>query len=87
MTVEKIPVDYTRPKILTGKEIWAVPEPPSEMVWEICPYLRMDSKHEGCRQCPQFEDHEHYGQCQRGCYGLAEEACRVVFAMQKKLDQ
>ncbi len=81
MTVENIPVRYRRPRTLTGKEIWAVPEPSPEMVWEICPYLRTAAEHEGCQQCPQFEQNETYGRVQRGCYGMAEEACRVVLAM------
>ncbi len=86
-SVDKIPVRYRRPRNLTGKEIWDVSEPPSEMVWEVCPYLRMDKEDKGCQQCPQWEEDERYGKTQRGCYGLASEACRIVIAMQRKLEE
>ncbi len=82
MNVEKIPVRFRRPRTLTGKEMWDAPEPPPEMVWEVCPYIR--AKLEGCEQCPTWEDDPDYGKVQRGCYGMAAEACRVVMAMQKK---
>ena len=78
-----LPVRYRRPRSLTGKEIWDAPAPPAEMVWEVCPYLRLHEDDPRCRQCPQWEDDPGYGKVQRGCYGLAEEACRVVFAMRK----
>ena len=86
MTVEKISVRYRRPQTLTGKEMWDAPEPPPEMVWEICPYLRMGAgaEQEGCQQCPAWDEDKDYGKVQRGCYGFAAEACRVVVAMQKK---
>ena len=85
MNVEKIPVRFKRPRTLTGREMWDAPEPPPEMVWEVCPYLRMNAEHEGCQQCPTWEEDSDYGKVQRGCYGLAAEACRIVMAMQKKL--
>lgn len=66
----------------TAKQIWKQREPPEEMVWAVCPYLRSHMDDTECKNCPQWEEHELHGKCQRGCYGLAAEACRIVFAMQ-----
>lgn len=83
--VEKIPIRYKRPRILTGREIWDVPDPPPEMVWEICPYLRLHKEHTRCQQCPTWEEDKEYGKIQRGCYAMASEACRVVLAMKEQI--
>jgi hypothetical protein len=64
----------------TPREIWAAREPLSETVWAVCPYLR-DGK--DCNRCPAWGPEEHEGEkCQRGCYALAAEACRVVATLQ-----
>jgi len=81
MTVEKIPIRYRRPRTLTVEETCDIADPPPEMVWELCPYIRAIL--DGCQQCPRWEDHEDHGRVQKLCYGLAEEACRVVLAMQR----
>lgn len=86
--VIKIPVKKRYPRTVRGKEIWNQAEPSESMVWEICPYIR--SNLENCNHCPRWEFDEvaaRYtkdGIVQRGCYGLADEACRIVFAMQKR---
>lgn len=82
MSVVEFPKEKVYPKLLGGREIWDQAEPPSEMVWEVCPYTR--SHDAGCKHCPRFEDDKDYGPMQRGCYGMAAEVCRVVFAMQKR---
>jgi hypothetical protein len=67
---------------LTGREIWDAEEPPPEMVWAMCPYLR---RGDDCAECPTEEYDGHSEQMvQRGCYTLAAEACRVVAAMQSR---
>lgn len=84
MSVVRLPVEKVYPATVRGKEVWAQDEPPTEMVWAICPYTRNATGDGRCLHCPRtFIDNVH-GECQRGCYTLAAEACRVVLAMQKR---
>lgn len=87
-SVENIPVRYTRPRTVKGHDVWATSEPPKEMVWEVCPYLRLDRlpPENGCQHCPEWEMHGE-DKVQRGCYSFAAETCRVVFAMQARETQ
>jgi len=88
--VIKFPKKRTYHRIVTGREVWDQKEPSSEMVWEVCPYTRsrrsIDDQ-DGCLHCPRYEEDPDCGKVQRGCYAMAAEACRVVFAMQKRLDK
>lgn len=79
--ITRIPVEYRRPALLTPAEIHAIPDPSDAMVWELCPYLRPGLS---CAACPSTEHDEDYGEVKRGCRGMAEEACKVVVAMQAK---
>lgn len=81
MAVVPLNARFHRARALSGEEVWRAPRPPSEMVWELCPYLRMSEDESRCRQCPEWETDPHYGKVQRGCYALSQEACRVVLAM------
>lgn len=64
-----------------GAEIYTQPKPPDEMVWAICPWVQ---RHYGqCEKCPEYQP-INGEMVQRGCYAMAEEACRVVFAMQAR---
>jgi hypothetical protein len=86
--VVKAPIRYHNKQVIKGREIWDQEEPPSEMVWDVCVYTRSgDSKSDDmrCHRCPRWEDDDDYGKVQRMCYGIAAEACRVVFAWQKRL--
>lgn len=90
MAVIKFPKKRTFRPVLRGHEVWAQEEPPSEMVWEVCNYTRnrrSESDQDGCYHCPRLEVDPEHGEVQRGCYGMAAEACRVVFAMKKLLDR
>lgn len=83
----KFPKSKRHRRSVSGNEIWDQQEPPKEMVWEVCPYLRMhrmakDEHH--CKHCPPTADVPNYGKGIPGCYGLAAEACRIVFAMQAR---
>ena len=71
------PVKYKRHRTLTYDEIYDIEIPP-ETVWEVCPYLT-DKKCEGCKVEEKDE-----GKSGRLCYFMAEEACKVVIAMQRK---
>lgn len=88
MTVTKIPTKYRRPRVITGKEIWASPEPSDLMTWEICTYVKgMKNFEEGCQQCPRWckdDDFTRRGKYKKSCRMWAEEACRVVMAVQRK---
>ena len=77
--VVKAPMRRVYPPRIRGKQIWAQDEPPPEMVWEVCPYAR---RLEPCQHCPEQETDESGRVFQRGCYGLAAEVCRIVFACQ-----
>lgn len=71
-----------RVRIVSGKEIWAAPEPTDLMAWAVCPYLLRDYPLGECKRCPEWERDKKYGKVKRGCRMTAEEACRVVLAAQ-----
>lgn len=82
----KFPGRFHRHRQLSPKEMYAVPEPPDELVWELCPYLRLHRQDDWrCRQCPRWVHDERHGKLCLGCYGMAQEAVRVVLGMQAKL--
>jgi len=81
-TVVKFPLEKSYPETVSGREVWAQKEPSPEMVWAVCPYIR--SAIERCKHCSPWEIDERYGEMRRGCYGMAAEACRIVFAMQNR---
>jgi hypothetical protein len=81
MSVTKLDVQFRRAPQVSPREIWDQAEPPPEMVWEVCPYLRGHLDESRCQQCPPWEDDPAHGKVSRGCYGLAGEVCRIVFAM------
>lgn len=82
--ITKFPVEKVYPPIVRGREIWDQAEPPPEMVWAVCPWMRKYLDDSRCNHCPRQEEDD-YGPMQRGCYGIAAEVCRVVFAMQKRI--
>lgn len=65
------------PSPVSVEEIHAAPEPTDRQVWALCPYV---SHKERCSGCPKTEEDPDYGEMQRMCRGLAEEAARVVMA-------
>ena len=79
--VTRIPVEYRRPSSLLPAQINAAPEPSDLMVWEVCPYTRGNAEMT-CSQCPATIEDENYGPVVLGCRSRAEEACRVVMAVQ-----
>lgn len=78
------PVEKIFPRTVRGHEVWAQPEPPQEMVWAVCPYARMHDDEPRCSHCPPWEEDPDHGKMRRGCYGIAAEICRIVFAMQAR---
>lgn len=45
----------------------------------ICEYLHFGKDPDfECKGCPAWERDESYGKVQRGCYGLAKEACNIA---------
>lgn len=81
--VIQFPREKVYPNTVDGYEVWAQAEPPSAMVWAVCPWMRRGDESR-CMHCPQWEVDPDYGQVQRGCYGIAAEVCRVVFSMQRR---
>lgn len=83
--ITRLPVEFRHPRSITATEIWDAPEPVAELVWEVCPYIKghPDSDFR-CAHCPPWWDHPEHGVVRRGCYVLAAEACRIVFAFQKR---
>lgn len=79
-----LPVEKVFPRQVRGVEVYQQSEPPEEMVWEVCPYVR--GVLQRCRHCPPSIHDPVYGEVVFGCYGFAAEACRIVFAMQKRLE-
>lgn len=84
--VTRLPVKRRLRMSATPQEIWSQPAPPDDMVWSMCAHRRS----EPCQGCPAFEEDDGSGglPCAgftRGCYGLAQEACRLVFALQAKV--
>lgn len=84
--ITKFPVEKVYPSTVKGHEIAAQEQPPPEMVWAVCPWVKRPRNSEitRCLHCPRYIEDKDYGQMQLGCYGLAAEVCRVVFAMQKR---
>ncbi len=78
-----IPVKYNRPRVITAREIWSSPQPSDLMAWEVCHYIH---ERDGftCQGCPAWLDDPHHGKVKLGCRMLAEEACRVVMAVQRR---
>lgn len=81
MTVIEFPKP-PRKRLVRAVEMYAQREPPDEMVWELCPYLRRDA--DACEGCAETFIDPDYGECSPGCYVFAKEACRVIFAMQAR---
>ena len=79
--VTQFPVRKVYPPVVGAREMYDQAEPTDEMVWAVCPWLRTHRDESRCHRCPQWEEDETYGPVQRGCYALASEACRIVFAM------
>jgi len=77
-------VPFRRRREILAREKWDSPEPSDLMVWEVCPYLRMDMENWQCMGCPAWEDDERHGKVQKMCRGLAEEACRAFMAVQRR---
>ena len=63
-------------------DIWHpdIPEPPDEMVHEVCAYLRGVLGEFKCKGCPRWEDDPDHGKTMRMCYALASEACKHALA-------
>jgi len=71
-------------ELLSSAEIYDEPKPPREAVWSVCSYLRMNLPETECKRCEEIVDEPNFGPCIHGCYGIAEEACRVVTGAIKK---
>jgi hypothetical protein len=82
--ITKFPVEKVYPPTVGGREVWDQKDPPDEMVWAVCPYTRHAPDDTRCHHCPRLETDPDYGEVQRGCYGMAAEACRIVFAIQSR---
>lgn len=82
--VIKFPVERVYPNVIGGNEIWAQADPPDMMVWAVCPWVRSREEDSRCLRCPSWESDPIYGAMRRGCYGMAAEVCRIVFAMQAR---
>lgn len=57
---------------------------PDQMVWDMCRYTRRNDDPD-CNECPRWEQDKHYGKVQRGCYGMAQEACRYALAWAERM--
>ena len=57
---------------------------PDQMVWDMCRYTKHND--EPCRECPRWEINKDYGKVQRGCFGLALEACRYAMAWIERIN-
>lgn len=82
-TVVRFPVEKVHPNLIGGREVWDQREPPEAMVHAVCPWMRRGDETR-CMHCPPWEDDPDHGKVRRGCYGIAAEVCRVVFAMQAR---
>lgn len=88
MSVENFPGEFRRQRVITAREQYAQAEPPSKLVWELCPYLRMHQDDSRCHQCAQWTVQDIGDGPEKwtpGCYVLAAEACRVAAAMTARL--
>lgn len=82
--VVPIPVSYRHKRLVSADEVWASPKPSDLMTWAVCDYTTNHRDTGRCSHCPaSFEDPSH-GTMTKGCRMLAEEACRVVMAIQRR---
>jgi hypothetical protein len=81
--VTPLPVKFRHRRTVEAKEIGRQPKPSNEMIWEICPYLTGRDL-EPCDHCPAWEEDLDHGKVYRLCFGLAEEVCKIIFAVQKR---
>jgi hypothetical protein len=47
-----------------------------ELIWRICPYLRLRTD-EPCHRCPRWEKDRDHDWVQRGCFALAQEVVNI----------
>jgi hypothetical protein len=72
---------------LPTEEMYAVPIPPDEMVWEMCCFMNslMLNGSSSCRHC-RFGDQGVVDGLRMSqlCHVVASDGCRVVLAMSKR---
>lgn len=85
--IVQFPGEKVYPNLVKGEEIHRQPEPTEEMVWAVCPWLRAHQDDSRCRHCPAWFEEPNYGTMRYGCYGMAAETCKVIFAMQARASQ
>lgn len=66
---------------VTPKQIHTARKPTTEQVWAMCGY--MNDPLEKCKGCPEWEERDGE-KFQRMCFGLAQEACKAVFALEQE---
>lgn len=72
--------------IVSPREMYQTREGlPDEMVWDMCRHRRFEGPDMDCHECPAWAEDPYYGRCQRICYGLADEACRLALAWAERL--
>lgn len=84
--ITKIPVEFKHRRLITAGEMYAQPDSPPDLVWEICTYIRGIAHDFRCMHCPTWEDYQGK-RVQRGCYGLAHEAVRIVGAYRARFPE
>jgi len=85
--VVRASIRFHKQRIVRGAEVRAQPDPPDEMVWDMCVHTRgmRDDGDMRCQGCPKWENDPTYGKVQRMCYGMAKETCQLAMAWQKLL--
>lgn len=60
---------------------------PDQMVWDMCRYTRRNQEdYPDCMECSRWENDKHYGKMKRGCFGMAQEACRYAMAWVERIN-
>ncbi len=84
--VVRFPLQKKRHDQVVGvKEMYCQGDAPDAMVWDMCRNTKRDQEY--CNECPRWEEDKDYGKVQRGCFGMAQEACRYGLAWAERIQQ
>jgi hypothetical protein len=83
------PIVKKHKQVVSVQEMFAQGEDmPEAMVWDMCRYTKSPRPDEDnpCKECPRWEEDPNYGKVQRGCFGMAQEACRYAMAWIERMN-
>lgn len=74
-----------RSQIVRARELYCQGDMPEQMVWDMCAYTKQYPTDTACKECTRFEEDPDVGKVQRGCFTMAQEACRLAMAWAERI--